>query len=82
MRATGLAHRTGGVDVVRELRHTPGKRFGLGLDANDKWLKHVRDESTDEPVNVADEQSDYPIEKGHLRRKLMTQYQWTALLSS
>ncbi|MHC4563914.1 MAG: carbamoyl-phosphate synthase large subunit [Planctomycetota bacterium] len=55
--------------LQKGIRSMEVKRFGLGLDANDKWLKAMRGE----PMAVDDasgEDTFYPIERTRLRRKL------------
>jgi len=68
--------------LQKGIRSMEVKRFGLGLDRNDKWLKAKRDEETDRPrdgVNGEDAvsaslrlsaASEYPIAEEKLRRKL------------
>ena len=57
--------------LQKGIRSMEVKRFGLGLDRNDKWLKSLRPAS--EGASVIDrsgENTEYPIEKSKLRRKL------------
>jgi len=55
--------------LQKGIRSMEVKRFGLGLDANDKWLKGMRGEhmGTDD---MSGEDTFYPVEKTRLRRKL------------
>ncbi|KKM93916.1 hypothetical protein LCGC14_1203600, partial [marine sediment metagenome] len=55
--------------LQKGIRSMEVKRFGLGLDANDKWLKGMRGEpmATDD---MSGEDTFYPVEKTRLRRKL------------
>ncbi|MHC4986853.1 MAG: carbamoyl phosphate synthase preATP-grasp domain-containing protein, partial [Planctomycetota bacterium] len=55
--------------LQKAIRSMEVKRFGLGLDANDKWLTGMRGQ----PMAVDDasgEDTYYPVEKTRLRRKL------------
>ncbi|HHH75544.1 MAG TPA: carbamoyl-phosphate synthase large subunit, partial [Phycisphaerae bacterium] len=52
------------------IRSMEVKRFGLGLDSNDKWLKNIRGQSSTSTGEKSAEDTSYPIEKSHLRRKL------------
>ncbi len=56
--------------LQKGIRSMEVKRYGLGLDRNDKWLKHSRGESTGGTDDVSGEATDYPIEETKLRRKL------------
>jgi carbamoyl-phosphate synthase large subunit len=56
--------------LQKGIRSMEVKRFGLGLDANDKWLLHARGEATDRVDDNTGEDTGYPIDKSKLRRKL------------
>jgi carbamoyl-phosphate synthase large subunit len=56
--------------LQKGIRSMEVKRYGLGLDGNDKWLKSQRGEAVGGADDVSGEDTDYPIEKAHLRRKL------------
>ncbi|MCD4824622.1 MAG: carbamoyl-phosphate synthase large subunit [Phycisphaerae bacterium] len=56
--------------LQKGIRSMEVKRFGLGLDSNDKWLKHLRGEPTGGVDDTSGEDTDYPIEESKLRRKL------------
>ncbi|MBN1942572.1 MAG: carbamoyl-phosphate synthase large subunit, partial [Phycisphaerae bacterium] len=58
--------------LQKGIRSMEVKRFGLGLDSNDKWLNsqksEVRSQESEVKKSVLD--AEWPIEKGKLRRKL------------
>ena len=54
--------------LQKGIRSMEVKRYGLGLDGNDKWLRSVRGEQ--ETHDTSGEDTEYPIEEGQLRRKL------------
>ncbi len=57
--------------LQKGIRSMEVKRFGFGLDGNDKWLKSERGEVADDRKRTkGEEDTDYPIEKDKLRRKL------------
>ena len=61
--------------LQKGIRSMEIKRFGLGLDANDKWLRHERgdDAAHDEKNPKADAaplQTSFPIPEDHLTHKL------------
>ncbi len=56
--------------LQKGIRSMEVKRFGLGLDANDKWLKSIRGEPTGGVDDVSGEDTDYPISESRLLRKL------------
>jgi carbamoyl-phosphate synthase large subunit len=56
--------------LQKGIRSMEVKRFGLGLDNNDKWLKSVRNESTSGQDAVGSEDTGYPVEDEKLMRKL------------
>ncbi|MBN2211568.1 MAG: carbamoyl-phosphate synthase large subunit [Sedimentisphaerales bacterium] len=62
--------------LQKGIRSMEVKRFGLGLDHNDKWLRHQRgeDKQTAEDVAARDSgpiKTTYPIPLEHLKRKLI-----------
>nr|MBC8374389.1 carbamoyl-phosphate synthase large subunit [Planctomycetota bacterium] len=56
--------------LQKGIRSMEVKRYGLGLDGNDKWLKSKRGEAVGGADDVSGEDTDYPIDKSRLRRKL------------
>jgi len=56
--------------LQKGIRSMEVKRYGLGLDGNDKWLKARRGEPTGGVDDVSGEDTDYPIDKSRLNRKL------------
>jgi carbamoyl-phosphate synthase large subunit len=56
--------------LQKGIRSMEVKRYGLGLDGNDKWLKAQRGEAVGGADDVSGEDTDYPIDKSRLRRKL------------
>ncbi|MFA9477666.1 carbamoyl-phosphate synthase large subunit [Phycisphaerales bacterium AB-hyl4] len=52
--------------LQKGIRSMEVKRFGLGLDANDKWLNAKRDKKNADGSRV-----EWPIDHGKLRRKLI-----------
>ncbi len=56
--------------LQKGVRSMEVKRYGLGLDGNDKWLKFVRGEPTDRVDDTSGEDTDYPIAETRLHRKL------------
>ncbi|MFB3891597.1 MAG: carbamoyl-phosphate synthase large subunit [Phycisphaerae bacterium] len=52
------------------IRSMEVKRFGLGLDTNDKWLQSIRKPEADEAAKALPDDTPFPIEEGKLRRKL------------
>ncbi len=52
--------------LQKGIRSMEVKRFGLGLDANDKWLAAQRGKATKDEAGIPS----WPIEKNHLVRKL------------
>ncbi len=56
--------------LQKGIRSMEVKRYGLGLDGNDKWLKSVRGESTDARSDISGEDTPYPVPEQKLRRKL------------
>ena len=52
------------------IRSMEVKRYGLGLDNNDKWLQAQRGQVLGGADDVSGEDTGYPIEKARLRRKL------------
>ena len=54
--------------LQKGIRSMEVKRYGLGLDGNDKWLADLRAQRTDDDTLGAE--VEWPIEKGKLRRKL------------
>ena len=56
--------------LQKGIRSMEVKRYGLGLDGNDKWLKSVRGEPTSGVDDVSGEDTDYPIPESRLHRKL------------
>ncbi len=62
--------------LQKGIRSMEVKRFGLGLDHNDKWLRHQRgeDKPTAEDAAARDSgpvKTTYPIPLEHLKRKLI-----------
>jgi len=55
--------------LQKGIRSMEVKRFGLGMDANDKWLKSIRGEVT-AGNDTSGEDTDYPISESRLYRKL------------
>jgi carbamoyl-phosphate synthase large subunit len=56
--------------LQKGIRSMEVKRFGLGLDDNDKWLKALRGLPMGGVDDMSGEDTFYPIEKSRLRRKL------------
>jgi carbamoyl-phosphate synthase large subunit len=56
--------------LQKGIRSMEVKRYGLGLDGNDKWLKSQRGEAVGGADDVSGEDTGYPIDKSRLRRKL------------
>ena len=56
--------------LQKGIRSMEVKRYGLGLDGNDKWLKSKRGEPVGGADDVSGEDTGYPIAKSRLRRKL------------
>ncbi len=56
--------------LQKGVRSMEVKRYGLGLDGNDKWLKHERGQPTGGTDDTSGEDTDFPIEDARLRRKL------------
>jgi len=57
--------------LQKGIRSMEVKRFGLGLDRNDKWLKSLRPAPDGAAaIDRSGENTEYPIEKSKLRRKL------------
>ena len=56
--------------LQKGIRSMEVKRYGLGLDGNDKWLKSKRGQPVGGADDVSGEDTDYPIDKSRLRRKL------------
>jgi carbamoyl-phosphate synthase large subunit len=56
--------------LQKGIRSMEVKRYGLGLDGNDKWLKAQRGEAASGAADPSGEDTDYPIDKSRLRRKL------------
>jgi carbamoyl-phosphate synthase large subunit len=56
--------------LQKGIRSMEVKRHGLGLDANDKWMRSTRSECPEAVGHFRDDDSDYPIEEIKLRRKL------------
>ncbi|MCP4377026.1 MAG: carbamoyl-phosphate synthase large subunit, partial [bacterium] len=56
--------------LQKGIRSMEVKRYGLGLDDNDKWLKAQRGQDVGGADDVSGEDTSYPIDKSHLRRKL------------
>jgi len=56
--------------LQKGIRSMEVKRYGLGLDGNDKWLKSKRGEPVGGADDVSGEDTDYPIAGSRLRRKL------------
>ena len=56
--------------LQKGIRSMEVKRYGLGLDGNDKWLKAQRGETVGGADDSSGEDTDYPIDKSRLRRKL------------
>jgi carbamoyl-phosphate synthase large subunit len=56
--------------LQKGIRSMEVKRYGLGLDDNDKWLKSQRGQAVGGADDVSGEDTGYPIDKSHLRRKL------------
>ncbi len=52
------------------IRSMEVKRYGLGLDNNDKWLQAQRGQVLGGADDVSGEDTGYPIDKTRLRRKL------------
>ncbi len=63
--------------LQKGIRSMEVKRFGLGLDPNDKWLRHIRglDNHSREQLHREGDsgplRTTYPIPEPHLRRKLI-----------
>ena len=55
--------------LQKGIRSMEVKRFGLGMDGNDKWLKAMRGQRA-RVDDTSGEDTFYPIEKSRLRRKL------------
>jgi len=55
--------------LQKGIRSMEVKRFGLGMDGNDKWLKAMRGEQA-RVDDTSGEDTFYPIERSRLRRKL------------
>jgi carbamoyl-phosphate synthase large subunit len=56
--------------LQKGIRSMEVKRFGFGLDDNDKWLKALRGLPMGGVDDMSGEDTFYPIEKSRLRRKL------------
>jgi carbamoyl-phosphate synthase large subunit len=56
--------------LQKGIRSMEVKRFGFGLDNNDKWLKHTRGQDSSRLDDTSGEDTSYPIEESRLRRKL------------
>ncbi len=59
--------------LQKGIRSMEVKRFGLGLDHNDKWLRHLRGEDNHEKSSNGDSgplKTTFPIPEKHLIRKL------------
>ena len=56
--------------LQKGIRSMEVKRFGLGLDSNDKWLRSLRGEGQGGRDAVSSEDTAYPVEETKLRRKL------------
>ncbi len=56
--------------LQKGIRSMEVKRYGLGLDNNDKWLQKQRGQVLGGADDVSGEDTGYPIEKTRLRRKL------------
>ncbi|MDP6044709.1 MAG: carbamoyl-phosphate synthase large subunit, partial [Phycisphaerae bacterium] len=56
--------------LQKGIRSMEVKRYGLGLDNNDKWLQEQRGQVLGGADDVSGEDTGYPIEKTRLRRKL------------
>ncbi|RPI60937.1 MAG: carbamoyl-phosphate synthase large subunit, partial [Planctomycetaceae bacterium] len=56
--------------LQKGIRSMEVKRYGLGLDSNDKWLKSVRKPAKDEAKNAIPDDTPFPIEESKLCRKL------------
>jgi len=55
--------------LQKGIRSMEVKRYGLGLDGNDKWLRSLRGQRAG-LTTPADEDTSYPIDEGRLHRKL------------
>ncbi len=55
--------------LQKGIRSMEVKRYGFGLDSNDKWLKSVRGEEKSK-TDRSGEDTEYPIEESKLLRKL------------
>jgi carbamoyl-phosphate synthase large subunit len=62
--------RTFAESLQKGIRSMEVKRYGLGLDANDKWLAARRAGLTPGDEAQAEGAADWPVEKSKLRRKL------------
>jgi carbamoyl-phosphate synthase large subunit len=56
--------------LQKGIRSMEVKRYGLGLDSNDKWLRWQRGQDTEHLDDASGEDTGYPIEESRLRRKL------------
>ncbi|MDP7162828.1 MAG: carbamoyl-phosphate synthase large subunit, partial [Phycisphaerae bacterium] len=56
--------------LQKGIRSMEVKRYGLGLDGNDKWLGSQRGGPAGEAADTSGENTAYPIEEARLRRKL------------
>jgi carbamoyl-phosphate synthase large subunit len=56
--------------LQKGVRSMEVKRFGLGLDSNDKWLKALRRHEKPGADAVGSEDADFPVEETKLHRKL------------
>ncbi len=56
--------------LQKGIRSMEVKRYGFGLDSNDKWLMSIRGQATDRIDDASGEDTAYPIEQSRLRRKL------------
>jgi len=52
--------------LQKGVRSMEVKRFGLGLDSNDKWLKSIRGQSTSGADAVSSEDTGFPVEESKL----------------
>ena len=62
--------RTFAESLQKGIRSMEVKRYGFGLDGNDKWLKAVRGAAAADTHDRSGEDTDYPIDEPRLRRKL------------
>jgi len=72
MKSVGEAMSIGRIfkeSLQKGIRSMEVKRYGLGLDGNDKWLQSVRGEQAG-AATASQEDTTYPIDQARLNRKL------------